>query len=239
MEGWIKLHRKIIDNAIFSSEKGLKVWLWCLLKARREDGEVYLGKEKIQIKMGEFVFGRETASEELKMKPSTIRNWIDTLKKDSYVDIKPTNKYSIVKVLNWESYQGNGQHSGQQSKNKVKTNGKQMDTNKKVNNVEKVNNGINNTTDSKRNINVDKVISLIKEKFDLQVLDGTDKENRQYAYLLLRKVKEDLSVIETVLDIAAADRFWNNKITAVKPFYYNLVKIASSVKGQEEIWKIS
>ena len=52
MEGWVKLYRKMLNNAIFSSEKGLKIWIWCLLKARRYNGEVYFGMKKISLKKG-------------------------------------------------------------------------------------------------------------------------------------------------------------------------------------------
>lgn len=137
-QGWIKIHRKILDNPIFSSEKGFRVWIWCLIKAGHQERDIYLGKEKIHLQPGEFVFGRGSASEQLGMKESTIRNWMDTLKNDRYLDIKPTNKYSLVKIKNWDMYQGNGQ----QNENKMKTNEKQMDTNKnekKEKNEKKVN----------------------------------------------------------------------------------------------------
>jgi len=133
--GWIKIHRKILENPIFSSEKGFRIWVWCLLKAGHQERDIYLGNEKIHLKAGEFIFGRGSASEQLGIKESTIRNWINTLKKDRYIDIKPTNKYSLIKVINWKQYQDNEQVDGQQSKNKVKTNQKQMDTNKKDKNV--------------------------------------------------------------------------------------------------------
>jgi len=128
--GWIKLHRKVLENPIFSSEKGFRLWIWCLLKAGHKEKDVYLGNEKIHLKEGEFIFGRGSASEQLGIKESTIRNWMKTLKQDRYIDIKPTNKYSLIKVRNWEQYQDTEQGDGQQSKNKLKTKQKQMDTNK-------------------------------------------------------------------------------------------------------------
>ena len=138
--GWIKIHRKIEENAIFSSEWGLKIWIWCLLRAGHSENDVYFGLTKIHLKRGQFIFGRESASKQLHIKPSTLRNWMEQLKMDSYIDIKPTNKYSIVTVLNWSKYQDNEQQKGQQSDNRVTTDGQQSDTNNKDNNVNNENN---------------------------------------------------------------------------------------------------
>jgi hypothetical protein len=131
-QGWIKLHRKLLENPIFSSEKGLKIWIWCLLKATHSQQDFYLGQQPISLINGQFVFGREIASQELKMSASTVRNWIRILKKDSYITIKSTNKYSIITICKWNIYQDINQQKGQQNKNKWKTNGKQKDTYNKV-----------------------------------------------------------------------------------------------------------
>lgn len=135
MEGWIKLHRKLLDNPIFSSEKGLKIWIWCLLKANHLETDVYLGMEKIHINSGEFIFGRDSASKDLKIKPSTIRNWIELLKKDSYINTKTTNKYTVITIQNWIMYQEKGHEKGQQIDNRLTTDCQRIDTNKNDKNV--------------------------------------------------------------------------------------------------------
>ena len=48
MEGWIKLHRSIIDSAVFSDADVLKVWIWLLCNVAYDDHDVvYLGKTKL------------------------------------------------------------------------------------------------------------------------------------------------------------------------------------------------
>lgn len=132
--GWIKLHRKLLENAIFTSEKGLKVWIWCLLKANHDENEVFMNMQKLTIKSGQFIFGRESASKELKMSPSTVRNWLGLLKKDSYLDIKPTNKYSVITVLKYSDYQ----EMNNKKDNRITTEKQQNNTNNNVENVENV-----------------------------------------------------------------------------------------------------
>jgi len=133
--GKIWLHRKLLEDIIFDNEKGLKVWLWCLLKASWKERIVLLGRNKIKINKGQFIFGREKASEELKMSPSTAYFWMRFLRVNSYINIKTTNKYSIISVKNWQKYQS----VNSKVNNKKTTKRQQKDTNNKVNKVNKVN----------------------------------------------------------------------------------------------------
>lgn len=123
-EQWVKLHAKIIDSAVFHNEKLLKMWVWLLLKARRKESVMLVGYQNVVLKPGELILGRYTASEEVGFSPSTVRNLLAQLSKMGNLDIKTSNKFSIVKIKNWSLYQT----EGQQSKNKIKTNGQQIAT---------------------------------------------------------------------------------------------------------------
>ena len=103
--GWVSIHRKIINNPIFDNSNGLKVWIWCLIKANRYEKEVLLGRNKILLKSGQFVFGSNTACEQLKMSKSTIHFWMSYLKVERYIERKTTNRYSIITILNYIKYQ--------------------------------------------------------------------------------------------------------------------------------------
>lgn len=119
--GWIKLYRKLLHSPIFTSEKGLKVWVWCLLKASHEGYEQYVGRSLVVLKPGQFVFGRKAAGGELRMKPTTIHMWIQILQNDSYIDIKTSNKFSVISINNWNDYQGTDTTTDIQPDNKEKT----------------------------------------------------------------------------------------------------------------------
>jgi DnaD/phage-associated family protein len=126
MDGWIKLHRKLLDNPIFQNEKLLKVFIWCLLKASHKEHETMVGLQTVTLKPGQFVYGRTKASEFLKIKPSTLNDCMEALKFREIIDIKTNNKYSLVTVVNWELYQSDEIESD----NKATTKRQQSDTNK-------------------------------------------------------------------------------------------------------------
>ena len=101
MQGYIKLHRKILDNGVFADAELLKVFVWCILKANTTPNVVYGRK----VDVGEFITGRITASEELHLKPSTIYKRLQRLKSQGYIDISSTTKNSLITVVNYKSYQ--------------------------------------------------------------------------------------------------------------------------------------
>jgi DNA-binding PadR family transcriptional regulator len=103
MQGYIKLHRKILDNGVFADAELLKVFVWCILKANTTPNVVYGRK----VDVGEFITGRITASEELYLKPSTIYKRLQKLKAQGYIDISSTTKNSLITVVNYKSYQLN------------------------------------------------------------------------------------------------------------------------------------
>lgn len=80
-ETWIKLYRKIMKSPIWENEKALKIWIWCLLKATHEDREQLVGQQIVELKKGQFVFGRKKASDEIQMNENTIYKYIKLLEK--------------------------------------------------------------------------------------------------------------------------------------------------------------
>jgi len=60
----------------------------------------------VTLEPGQFVFGRKAASLELKQSEQEIRTHLFFLTKvEQNVTIKATNKYSIISILNWSTYQ--------------------------------------------------------------------------------------------------------------------------------------
>ena len=89
-------------------------------------------------------------------------------------------------------------------------------------------------TSKGRNKDIDELIDFLKEKMDLKILDGTEKMNRRYCWLAIKKFKKE--GVKMIIEFASQDEFWQNKITDFKTLYYNGVKIAASfLKGPKYI----
>ncbi len=102
MLGWIKLHRKILDNGIFTGDSDLlKIFVWCLLKASHKNHQVGMHN----VETGQFITGRISASEQLNIKPSTVRNKLNQLQEKGYIELNATNKFTFITIKNWSTYQ--------------------------------------------------------------------------------------------------------------------------------------
>lgn len=111
--GYIKLYRKIMDSPIWSDPHYLKLWIYCLLKARHKERTVIIGNKTITLYPGQFITGRKTLADDLNegMKPkqqlseSTWWRYLNNLEDWGMLNIKKTNKYSVVSIVKWHEYQ--------------------------------------------------------------------------------------------------------------------------------------
>lgn len=138
MTGWIKLHRKLLDSPIFQNEKLFKVFAYCLMKASHKEHTQLVGRRVVHLQKGQFVFGRKRASEELRLKESTVRDYVKLLEKLGTIDIKSDNKFSVITVVNWAIYQNDEEISDSKNDKKSTTNQHQMDS-KSTTNQQQIN----------------------------------------------------------------------------------------------------
>jgi hypothetical protein len=99
------------DNRIWANPDLLKLWLWCLKKANYTDKRwlsIKSGKGlvDVEVKKGQFVYGRHSAGEELGVKAETVRKRMNKLKDLGLVTIHSTRQYSIITICNYDYYQG-------------------------------------------------------------------------------------------------------------------------------------
>lgn len=115
--GFIKLHRRLLDSDVFASQTALKIWIWCLMRANYKSRKVPVitgrGETIVELESGQFIFGRNRASEELGISSSTIYRWIKRFEVDKMIAIKTNTHYSIITVCNYEIYQDNPQDDEQ------------------------------------------------------------------------------------------------------------------------------
>ncbi|MEK5068072.1 DnaD domain-containing protein [Sporosarcina sp. FSL K6-1508] len=112
-KGWIKLHRKLLDNPIWQDPHYMKLWMYCLLQASHAEHDQLVGNQIIKLLPGQFVTGRISLAEEMnrgvapKKRQSESTWWRDLKRFEEWgmLNIKANSKYSIVTVGNWALYQ--------------------------------------------------------------------------------------------------------------------------------------
>ena len=112
MNGWIKLHRKLLDNQIWKHDPtAWRVFEYLLLT--------------VDHRTGSWDTGRFVIAESLDMKPSTVYKSLKRLEKAEMVTLTSNNKYSTISICKWKEYQQDDNNTGN---NKVTTKEQQSNT---------------------------------------------------------------------------------------------------------------
>ena len=137
--GWIKLHRKLLDNPVVMKDSDhLAVWIYLLLNASHTEYPVLFGGKKISLKAGQLITGRKSIASTLGISESKVRRVLDLFEIDQQIDRQRSNKNSLVSILNWDKYQIFDQQIDQQATNKRPTTDQQVTTNKNNKNIKNI-----------------------------------------------------------------------------------------------------
>lgn len=101
MEGFIKLHRKIVDWEWYTDQNTFCLFLHFLFKANWKDGRF----RGIDVPRGSFITSLPSLSEETGLSVRQVRVAIDHLKMTGEVTVKIFPKWRMVTVVKYNDYQ--------------------------------------------------------------------------------------------------------------------------------------
>lgn len=100
-QGWIKLHRSILDWEWYDDINTMRLFLHCLFKANHKDKK-YRGTV---VKRGTFLTGLDLLSKQTGLSVSQLRTAQSKLKSTSELAIKTSSKGTVIEVVNYDKYQ--------------------------------------------------------------------------------------------------------------------------------------
>lgn len=131
MDGWIKLHRRTLDNPVVCKDADhLAVWVYLLLKASHNVCPVFFRGEKTELRPGQLITGRLKIADDLSINESKVKRILQAFKSDQQIDQQTSNKNSLITILNWDVYQKSDQQNDQQMTSKRPADDQQVTTNK-------------------------------------------------------------------------------------------------------------
>ena len=135
-QGWIKLHRAVLDWQWFSDPNTTHVFMYCLLKANHKDN---MHRDTL-VKRGTFLTGRDLISRETGCSVREVRTALKRLESANVLTSKTSRQGTVIEVLNYDRYQAGDQQNDQQATNKRPTNDQQTSSNKTEEKEENENN---------------------------------------------------------------------------------------------------
>lgn len=133
MDGWIKLHRQLQENSLWTSEPFTRgqAWVDLILLANHKYGYFYLRNHKIEVKRGQVGWSILKLAERWSWSRSKVNKFLKDLEKEQQVKQQQSKSTTIITLVNYEEYQKKEQQPEQQQDNRRATGEQQEDTNKK------------------------------------------------------------------------------------------------------------
>lgn len=105
MEGWIKIHRSIIDHWIFKKSTWLYWWIDMLLMAAWEDRKQLVGNQLIVLRRGQLIASMSYLCKRWKHSRTMIEPYLNLLQEDGMISKEVDKNVSIITIKNYARYQ--------------------------------------------------------------------------------------------------------------------------------------
>lgn len=138
INGWIKIHRKMMDNPIVMKDADhLAIWAFILLSAAFDEHDTLLNGKRITLQAGQFVTGRKAIAQRLCISESKVERVLNCFESEHQIEQQKTTKGRLITVLNWQLYQECEQQTEQQLNNNRTTSEQQVNTTKEYKEIKK------------------------------------------------------------------------------------------------------
>jgi hypothetical protein len=176
-QGWIALHRKLLDNPIWETETFTRgqAWVDLLLLANHKDGTIIVRDHIIKIKRGQVGWSENRLASKWKWSRTKTKNFLKYLETEQQIVVDRSKSSSVITVLNYEKYQ----EKEQQESNRKATEKQQEDTNNNVNNEDNEKNiskDIGGKPPEYGDVFVNKIQRFFKEKYPLTLQGVQDRK---------------------------------------------------------------
>lgn len=154
LNGFIKLHRKLVAWGWYKDDAVKSVFIHLLLTASFRDTPW----RDITLKKGQLVTSYQGLADDIGHSVQEVRTAIKKLKSTGEITTEATSKYTIVTVVNWEDYQlfENISTSEATSSATSSATNNQQTTNKQPTNNQQHRKNIKNIKNNKKEINKEK-----------------------------------------------------------------------------------
>ena len=105
--GYIALHRKLLDNPIVCKDADhLAVWVWLLLKASWRESDVLFNGKRITLQPGELPpISRRTIAKDLGISDSKVQRILKLFENEHQIEQRTTSQSRLISIVSWDKYQ--------------------------------------------------------------------------------------------------------------------------------------
>ena len=107
--GWIKLHRSVMDHPDYLAEPFTKMqaWLDLLLLANHKQGRLYVRGNQVDVKRGQVGWSEVELAKRWGWSKNKLRRFVSRLVSNQQVDQQKSFVMNLITIKNYELYQQN------------------------------------------------------------------------------------------------------------------------------------
>ena len=225
--GYIKIDRKILKWEWYDDINTKTLFIHLLVMANWQDRNWH----GIEIKRGQRVTSIANLAKETSLTPQKIRTCLTRLQRTGEIIVKSTNKFTIITIINYNTYQNTEVEANKQLTNKQQTNNKQITTNEEYKNKKKEKNKDNTfvPTDVETSLCCylkDRILSN-NPKARVNGVVRWAKDVR----LMVRIDKRTPEEIRALIDFSQSDSFWKANILSMGKLREKFDQLTLKMKG--------
>jgi len=205
VEGWISLHRQVMENEFYFSEKFTKAqaWIDLLLLANHKPTTIFIRGIEIKMNPGDLCYSQLSLAKRWKWNFKTVKKFLDILRKRDMINYSGGKLTTVISIINWSKYQfygeqknpineasnpdyplDIGEQNGEQTENKTET-----DNN--GNNVKTLNHGFFSKNPKQEKIKIQSHFQL-NELIRFISREVNEKDLMQFNFLATKYGKDTL-----------------------------------------------
>jgi len=112
-EGWIKIHRGIMDSSLYFAEPFTKsaAWIDLLLLANHKEGRFFVRGVEVKVLRGQVGYSQVKLAERWKWGRKKVDNYLKYLEKEQQIIVNKSFVNQTITILNYEKYQSKEQQT--------------------------------------------------------------------------------------------------------------------------------
>lgn len=210
MDGYIKLHRKLLENPVVTKDaEHMAIWIYLLLKATHKETKAIVGGKEITLQPGQLITGRNRIASDLNINSSKVQRVLELFEKCENIEQQMNNQNRVITIRKWVDYQNTEQQlNNNRTANEQQVNSKRTANEQQLNNQnqEIVTNNWVDYQDGEQQTNNDRTIN------EQQMNTNNNNKNTRNIYIEKKSIEKKRFEKPTTEEIRTYCQERNNSV---------------------------
>ena len=121
MQGWVAIHRSLLEHWLHNDIEMFGAWIDLILRANHEPKKMVAGDNLITIERGQLFTSYRSLGEKWNWSVKKIKQFLTVLESDKMIELKTSKKGTLLTIVNYGVYQDLGNTKETQKKHRGNT----------------------------------------------------------------------------------------------------------------------